>query len=33
MRNRPIPGSSGLVREMSLLGDPVLHRPCEDVTD
>ncbi|MFJ4966432.1 peptide deformylase [Streptomyces sp. NPDC088729] len=33
MRNRPIPGSSGLVREMSLLGDPVLHRACEDVTD
>ncbi|MFJ9323891.1 peptide deformylase [Streptomyces globisporus] len=33
MRNRPIPGSSGLVREMSLLGDPLLHRPCEDVTD
>ncbi len=33
MRNRPIPGSSGLVREMSLLGDPLLHRGCEDVTD
>lgn len=33
MRNRPIPGSSGLVREMSLLGDPLLHRACEDVTD
>ena len=30
---RPIPGSSGLVRAMSLLGDPVLHTPCEDVTD
>ncbi|MFF8959860.1 peptide deformylase [Streptomyces sp. NPDC014894] len=33
MRNRPIPGSSGLVRPMSLLGDPVLHTPCESVTD
>ncbi|MHC5701812.1 peptide deformylase [Streptomyces sp. PKU-MA01144] len=33
MRNRPIPGSSGLVRAMSLLGDPVLHAPCEPVTD
>ncbi|WP_392668565.1 peptide deformylase [Streptomyces sp. LN785] len=33
MRNRPIPGSSGLVRAMSLLGDPVLHGACEDVTD
>ncbi len=33
MRNRPIPGSSGLVRAMSLLGDPVLHAPCAPVTD
>ncbi|MGW8885301.1 peptide deformylase [Streptomyces sp. NPDC055749] len=33
MRNRPIPGSSGLIRAMSLFGDPVLHSPCEDVTD
>ncbi|TXS51633.1 peptide deformylase [Streptomyces sp. t39] len=33
MRNRPIPGSSGLVRPMSLLADPVLHAPCEPVTD
>ncbi|MFD7443855.1 peptide deformylase [Streptomyces sp. NPDC059909] len=33
MRNRPIPGSSGLVRAMRLLGDPVLHAPCEPVTD
>ncbi|WP_326648343.1 MULTISPECIES: peptide deformylase [unclassified Streptomyces] len=33
MRNRPIPGSSGLVRAMSLLGDPLLHAPCETVTD
>lgn len=33
MRNRPIPGSSGVVRTMSLLGDPVLHAPCEPVTE
>ncbi|MFD9221774.1 peptide deformylase [Streptomyces sp. NPDC060064] len=33
MRNRPIPGSSGLVKAMSLLGDPLLHAPCESVTD
>ncbi|HZX37234.1 MAG TPA: peptide deformylase [Streptomyces sp.] len=33
MRNRPIPGSSGLVRAMSLFGDPVLHAPCETVSD
>ncbi|MEU2182429.1 peptide deformylase [Streptomyces thermolilacinus] len=33
MRNRPIPGSSGAVRAMSLLGSPVLHAPCETVTD
>ncbi|MCM2415533.1 peptide deformylase [Streptomyces sp. RKAG290] len=33
MRNRPIPGSSGLVRTMSLLGDPVLHGACDPVTD
>lgn len=33
MRNRPIPGSSGLIRAMSLLGDPVLHGTCEPVTD
>ncbi|WP_455351729.1 peptide deformylase [Streptomyces sp. SYSU K217416] len=33
MRRRPIPGSSGLVRTMSLLGDPVLHAACEPVTD
>ncbi|TXR99908.1 peptide deformylase [Streptomyces sp. col6] len=32
MRNRPIPGSSGIVRTMSLLGDPVLHAACEPVT-
>lgn len=33
MRNRPIPGSSGHVRGMTLLGDPVLHTPCEPVSD
>ncbi|MFD9790058.1 peptide deformylase [Streptomyces sp. NPDC059070] len=33
MRHRPIPGSSGTVREMSLLGDQVLHAPCEPVSD
>ncbi|MGC5346855.1 peptide deformylase [Streptomyces sp. DT24] len=33
MRSRPIPGSSGLVRAMSLLGDPVLHAACGTVTD
>ncbi|QNP62096.1 peptide deformylase [Streptomyces genisteinicus] len=33
MRNRPIPGSSGLVRPMSLLADPVLHAPCGPVTE
>ncbi|MET9431372.1 MULTISPECIES: peptide deformylase [unclassified Streptomyces] len=33
MRNRPIPGSSGHVRAMTLLGEPVLHTPCEPVTD
>ncbi|MET9956692.1 peptide deformylase [Streptomyces sp. NPDC006339] len=33
MRNRLIPGSSGHVRAMTLLGEPVLHTPCETVTD
>ncbi|MFI6685015.1 peptide deformylase [Streptomyces sp. NPDC050485] len=33
MRHRPIPGSSGSVREMSLLGDRLLHAPCDPVTD
>ncbi|MER7762928.1 peptide deformylase [Streptomyces sp. NPDC097619] len=32
MPKRPIPGSSGLVRTMTLLGDPVLHAPCAEVT-
>ncbi|MBJ6637702.1 peptide deformylase [Streptomyces sp. DHE7-1] len=33
MRHRPIPGAHGRVRPLSLLGDPVLHGPCADVTD
>ncbi|MFG2294310.1 peptide deformylase [Streptomyces sp. NPDC048603] len=33
MRQRPIPGTSGLVRTMSLLGDPVLHSACAEVTE
>ncbi|MBZ4017883.1 peptide deformylase [Streptomyces purpurogeneiscleroticus] len=33
MRNRAIPGSSGRVRPMRLLGDPTLHAPCEEVTE
>ncbi|MGP3998949.1 peptide deformylase [Streptomyces sp. 8N706] len=32
MRHTVIPGSSGLVRPMRLLGDPVLHAPCREVT-
>ncbi|MGR8011892.1 peptide deformylase [Streptomyces hypolithicus] len=32
MRHRPIPGSSGLVRTMTLLDDPALHAPCLPVT-
>ncbi|MPY45810.1 peptide deformylase, partial [Streptomyces phyllanthi] len=33
MRNGSIPGARGRVRPMTLLGDPVLHAPCEEVTD
>ncbi|MGW2259732.1 peptide deformylase [Streptomyces sp. NPDC004749] len=33
MRNRPIPGSTGRVQAMRILGDPVLHAPCGTVTD
>ncbi|MFF2506495.1 peptide deformylase [Streptomyces sp. NPDC058067] len=33
MRHGSIPGASGRVRPMTLLGDPVLHTPCEEVTD
>ncbi|MEU5365155.1 peptide deformylase [Streptomyces sp. NPDC005925] len=28
-----IPGARGRVRPLSLLGDPVLHAPCAEVTD
>ncbi|TVL87861.1 peptide deformylase [Streptomyces sp. LX-29] len=31
MRNGTIPGSSGRVRPMRLLGDPVLRTPCAEV--
>ncbi|MFD9380250.1 peptide deformylase [Streptomyces sp. NPDC059999] len=33
MRQRPIPGTTGHVRTMSLLGDPVLHSACAEVTE
>jgi peptide deformylase len=33
MRNRQIPGGTGRVRAIRLLGDPVLHAPAEPVTD
>ncbi|MCP9207709.1 peptide deformylase [Streptomyces cucumeris] len=33
MRNGVIPGSSGAVRPMRLLGDPVLGAPCAEVTE
>ncbi|MFD8201787.1 peptide deformylase [Streptomyces sp. NPDC059701] len=33
MRHGSIPGVHGRVRPLSLLGDPVLHAPCEEVTD
>lgn len=33
MRHRSIPGAHGRVRPLTLLGDPVLHARCEDVTD
>lgn len=33
MRHGSIPGASGRVRPLTLLGDPVLHKPCEEVTD
>ena len=33
MRHGLIPGTRGRVRPMTLFGDPVLHSPCEDVTD
>ncbi|MYU23148.1 peptide deformylase [Streptomyces sp. SID8352] len=33
MRQGPIPGVRGRVRPLRLLGDPVLHAPCAEVTD
>ena len=33
MRNSSIPGTRGRVRPLTLLRDPVLHAPREDVTD
>lgn len=33
MPHASIPGARGRVRPLTLLGDPVLHAPCGDVTD
>jgi peptide deformylase len=33
MRNGSIPGARGRVRPLTLLGDPLLHTPCAEVTD
>lgn len=33
MRHGSIPGASGRVRPLTLLGDPVLREPCAEVTD
>ncbi|GHE42746.1 peptide deformylase 2 [Streptomyces longispororuber] len=33
MRHGTIPGASGRVRPLTLLGDPVLETPCAEVTD
>ncbi|MFF9815675.1 peptide deformylase [Streptomyces sp. NPDC014006] len=33
MRHGSIPGARGHVRPLTLLGDPVLRRPCREVTD
>ncbi|WP_189219577.1 MULTISPECIES: peptide deformylase [Streptomyces] len=33
MRHGSIPGAKGRVRPLTLLGDPVLHTPCEEVVD
>jgi peptide deformylase len=33
MRHVSIPGARGRVRPLTLLGDPLLHAPCEEVTD
>ncbi|MFE9454669.1 peptide deformylase [Streptomyces sp. NPDC006739] len=32
MRHGSIPGTHGRVRPLTLLGDPALHAPCEEVT-
>lgn len=32
MRHGTIPGSTGTVRPLRLLGDPALHAPCREVT-
>ncbi|MBY8878345.1 peptide deformylase [Actinacidiphila acidipaludis] len=33
MRRGTIPGSTGTVHPLRLLGDPVLHEPCEEATE
>ena len=33
MRHGSLPGVHGRVRPLTLLGDPVLHTPCGEVTD
>lgn len=33
MRYGSIPGAHGRVRPLTLLGDPLLHAPCEEVTN
>lgn len=33
MRYGSIPGARGRVRPLTLLGDPLLHTPCTEVTD
>mgnify|MGYP001326930580 CR=1 FL=1 len=33
MVHRPIPGSTGTVHPLRMLGDPVLRRPCAEVTE
>ncbi|MCH0562477.1 MULTISPECIES: peptide deformylase [unclassified Streptomyces] len=32
MRHGSIPGAHGRVRPLTLLGDPILHQPCDEVT-
>jgi len=33
MRKTSIPGAGGRVRRLALFGDPVLHAPCEEITE